>query len=213
MNPSSCGGPSYISATGYKYREGTRLVLLKNNNAHVTLHSPGVSKHTRSQKYTQAVLNLSVRSFRSDNTRFLAGSYDSNSQKQRIHVAWTTNVFNRRGPDFSITCGTVRHCKTVCCVKRLHFSCNRMGKSMTSYWNYILLYSDRHVKVHRDEETLFNINITIRNCGTHITGDIIGFLGHLVSRCDHSRKASFASLLLIFLSVGKLRGQTNTYTK
>lgn len=42
---------------------------------------------------------------------------------------------------------------------------------------------------------------------TYITGQLIGSLGYLISRCDHSRKTAFPSLLFIVFCVSHLEGE------
>lgn len=42
---------------------------------------------------------------------------------------------------------------------------------------------------------------------THITGQLIGSLGYLISRCDHSRKTAFPSLLFIVFCVSHLEDE------
>lgn len=43
---------------------------------------------------------------------------------------------------------------------------------------------------------------------THLAGQLIGFLGPLISRCDHGGKAPLASLLLIVFRI-RLWGRGN----
>jgi len=44
-----------------------------------------------------------------------------------------------------------------------------------------------------------------RGGDTHITGHVMGSLGHLVSRGNHSGEAALALLLFIILSIGMLK--------